>query len=147
MLLMVFLYGLSKFNIPVNAKTDDWVFDLGQFREQSYQRIHKGWLNQTIKYQGNDVLVYASDQTVHNSNVTLDTDAFVLDQGEQSKWIIVSPVDAVYHIELNYAVMESFSTPPTIEVMVDGKLLFNEMTDLPLPVKWSLQDREEEDKV
>lgn len=146
MLLMVFIYSSSKLGLPVNAATDDWVFDLGQFREDSYQRIHKGWLNQSIKYQGNEIEVFAEDQMIHNPGLSLVDNAFVLEQDDLVTWVLDVAVDAVYHIELDYAIMETFSTPPTIEMMVDGELLFNEMTGLPLPVKWVLEEREEENK-
>lgn len=135
---------VSQFNFQSNASTNDWVFDLGQFRENSYQRVHKSWLNDTIIYQGNPIEVFAIDQITYNPTLSLNEDVFEVHQGDISTWMIEAPIDGLYHIVLNYGVLESFSTAPTIEIKIDGELQFNEMSGLPLPVRWVLEEREDE---
>ena len=56
MITLIALYGIGRFSLELEAGSEDWVFDLGQFRDSSYQRVHKVWLEDAIKYQGNPVI-------------------------------------------------------------------------------------------
>ena len=143
-LVIMLTVGLAgQFNITVNAATDDWVFDLGQFRDSSYQRIHQAWLQNEILYQGNPIDVFALDQVTQNPTLSLSDEAFELSQGDISHWQVEVPVTGLYHIQLNYAVTESFSTQPTVDIKVNDEVQYNEMTGLNLSVRWVLEQREE----
>ncbi len=146
MITLIALYGIGRFSLELEAGSEDWVFDLGQFRDSSYQRVHKVWLEDAIKYQGNPVIFDAIDQVIYNTDVTLGDHGYIVGKNEKTTWMIDAPIDGLYHIELRYTIEETFSTSPTIEIMIDDELKFNEMSGLPLPVLWSLEQREEENR-
>ena len=146
MILMLMFYLIIPFSFSSHASTDDWVFDLGQFRESSYQRIHKTWLEEEIIYEGNPIVVDATTQTLNNAHLDIEDDAFVMDINDKVSFIVDAPIKGLYHIELEYIINETFSTAPTIEITIDDELQYNEMTGLPLPVKWMLEERDEDNR-
>ena len=145
--LLVLLIGVvfvsPRITITVAETSDDWVFDLGQFRDKGYYRVLESWQSVYHAYQGTNLDYAAIDYETNQSQITFEDSIAVIEAGQSFTFDVNIMTTARYHIGLSYRMDASFSTSPTIDITVDHLFLFNEMNDLPLPVKWHNEIREE----
>ena len=130
----------------VNASSDDWVFDLGQFRESSYYRTYNRLILEYDHYDGSDLEFDIQDQEIFNPHLAFEVNSVMVLQRETLVYTVDVPQTGLYQITLNYFIENDFSTAPTVEIMINDELQFNEMSGYSLPVLWNMEERLEEDR-
>jgi len=146
LILALLSMSISHFMPNVQASTEDWVFDLGQFRETGYHRTRQRWLEDEEPYQGSSLVFSIHDQIDLNQNLGFNDEGVWLLKGESLIYEIEVTEEKLYHISLNYMVEDTFSTRPTIDFKLNGEHPFNEMSSYPLSVSWILEPRDDEER-
>ncbi len=149
-LILVFMFiGIGVFSLsylPVQASGEDWVFDLGQFRDGGYHRTLNSWLGEYDTYQGVDIDIDINEQQPINNHLTFSNDFATVNQNESLIYRFTVEETGLYHLRLDYLVDDSFSTAPTISLEINDEVPFNEMNGYRLGVLWELTERDEENK-
>src|SRR5690554_176586 len=132
--------------VAAEQLNSDWIFDLGQFRDGSYYRVQKNWHSNSAIYQGSELKFNYLDADYLNPSGTYENEWIILDKNDKA--VIEVEVDevALYHIRLEYEIREEFSTASTIELLINNEIQYNELTELPLSVRWKLEQRTEDDR-
>lgn len=145
-ILLLFLWiSPIVFNIDINAQ-EDWVFDLGQFRENAYHQVLQSWKQEENFYEGSPYVFDINNQESHNMHLVFEDEKVYVPKNQQLTYSFNIESKGLYHIKLKYLIEESFSTQPLIELNVNNELPFNEMSGYPLDVLWSLDQRDEDEK-
>jgi len=117
-------------------------FDVSDFRNGTYYRVYQNWLTDYSISQLDTREFLASGQKSNNLTATYVEDyegideSVYLDDSDSFSFVVNVPETALYHIGLLYHMEGEFYTIPSIEVLINGTSLFNEMSDLELDVTW-----------
>ncbi len=144
MMLIVMLFGfyVAEHNFTVSADDQDWVFDLGQFRNSAYHRTLNRWKLSNELYEGSDIIIPIEDQAISNPHLNFDDETVLVLKREKILYQINVEAAGLYHIRLDFAVESSFSTAPTVTLRINDEIPFNEMSQHGLGVLWELIPRE-----
>ncbi|MCF7931994.1 MAG: extracellular solute-binding protein [Acholeplasmataceae bacterium] len=124
---------------------EDWVFDLGQFREHTYHNTLKTW-EEIPPYEGSPMTFSVTDQDALNPHLSFDQDIVVVESDQTLSYTVDVPYDALYHITLDIILENVYQTSPTIALDINGSIPFNEMSAHPLDVTWDVLKREGDQK-
>jgi ABC-type glycerol-3-phosphate transport system substrate-binding protein len=148
LLVILMLCGLyvTQHNFTILASGQDWVFDLGQFRDSAYHRTLSRWKLTEDIYEGSDLMINIEDQAAYNPGLLFDEETVLVLKRETIRYRFIIEEAGLYHIRLDFAVESSFSTAPTITMKINDEIPFNEMSQHGLGVLFELNEREEDEK-
>lgn len=144
--ILLLILGTTFLSEPLSASDSNSVIDLSQFRKNTYQRVLTEWEKTETKYKGEDIVFSASEKLASEANFINKLEAVYIEKDEDLSFNVLINETGLYNFSLNFVIEEEFTTRPTIEFKVNDKFLYNELTNLELPVLWGLLEREEKDK-
>jgi len=102
MMLIVMLFGfyVAEHNFTVSADDQDWVFDLGQFRNSAYHRTLNRWKLSNELYEGSDIIIPIEDQAISNPHLNFDDETVLVLKREKILYQINVEAAGLYHIRL-----------------------------------------------
>ena len=124
----------------VLTSDDDWVFDLGRFRENTYYHTLMRW-SDTPRWRGGDFVVAATDQAAANPGLVFDDTVALVPEGTTMSYDVTVASTALYHITLDIRIDDAFTTAPALEITIDGETPFNELSSHGLDVAWAVIER------
>ncbi len=147
LLVFMFIFTLSFFSFAVKAESDDesWIIDLGKFRESTYIRTLASWEKEYQKYQGPEKHYNMADEPSLSAFYDEEKEAVLVDS-EGISFDVNVLNGGLYHFSLNFIILDNFTTSPTIKLLINDEIEYNELSSLNLPVLWELIEREEENK-
>ena len=156
-LLIIFIFGgvvkissvLAYQNLEESLDTED-SFDVSSFRENTYARKLTSWL-ETYDYANisEDRVLLSAFQAINDSQIYIDPgyhNSYVveLDKNEEIVIRYNAQSENLYEIGFDLFMPEVFYTIPTIQVMVNDQILYNELSELQIDVSWKLEPLDEE---
>ena len=136
------------FTITVKAEEIASI-DTSSFRESDYyQTLHRlSGEYQKVKIDEMDFSASTAEVKALNPDVNfLDNEEGEMGLLEVDQTFIIElevATGGLYHIGMTYRLADSFDDEPYIEVKINDEIPFNEASELPLEVMWSLEEREE----
>ena len=136
------------FTITVKAEEIKTI-DTSSFRESAYfQTLNRlSGEYQKIKIDEMDFSASTAEVKALNPDINfLDNEEGEMGLLEVDQTFIIElevATGGLYHIGMTYRLADSFDDEPYIEVKVNDEIPFNEASELPLEVMWSLEEREE----
>ena len=156
-LLLVLLLGIvgsfqtSAFSVQekVNS-TADSSYQVNYFRDQTYYRKWLSWSTEfsPISYPNT---AFSLDQALQDPSSTLQISdvlgnsmtTMLLQKGQKAQYQIVVPEKGLYQIALTYRADQVFYSKPSVKILINQQVLFNEIADYPLDVVWESVELEE----
>ncbi|MDI6452763.1 extracellular solute-binding protein [Peloplasma aerotolerans] len=137
---------ILKLTPPVMANNQDWVFDLGQFRENTYYRTLNRWIETYNKYEDEPLTFSINDQEIYNNHLMFEDGIVSVQRYDQLVYYVQAPHTGLYQLELSFYIDNNFSTSPTVHININDDIPFNEMSGFALDVKWEMESREEHER-
>lgn len=131
------------------------LIDYHTFRNTSYIRVYNKWVEEGYSpvQLKEPILVTIEDFENQNAHLTFNYaegyqkgKVALLNKGESLTVEVNVPETGLYEIELDYFVINEFTSQPKIILLVNNEMQFNEMGDLSLEVQWAIEPRPEEER-
>lgn len=154
MIILVLLLLLTFVPLPTisaDESSSDW-YDVSEFRDTTYYRTLQNWLktyqiisnvNHEFKVEDNKAANLDSDIYYNNE---LSKDIVNLSKEESFTYTVKIEKSGLYYLSLDYFYDYDFTANPTIDILINGNIEYNESEDLNLSVIWDSVEREEENK-
>src|SRR5690554_6387924 len=99
-ILLVFLWiSPILFSIDINAD-EDWVFDLGQFRENAYHQVLQSWKKEEGIYEGSPYLLNINNQESHHTHLIFEDQKSHASKNQKLTYRFSLESEGLYHINL-----------------------------------------------
>ncbi len=142
-LLMLFITGafqVSAFSFYPKSEplAETPLYQVSAFRDQAYYRTLQRWLEETQVANQTEAsflpLVGLNPTLLFDETETKAT----LSKNETLHFQLTVAEKGLYHVGLEYVVLEAFYSNPSIEIKINGQTPFNEASDLRIPVYWEM---------
>ena len=134
--------------IETSAKEDQEI-DTSSFRETAYFQTLNRLLKDSQKNKIEEIEFDATTNAVKALNPDInfldneDGEMGLLEVDQTFNIEIIISEAGLYHLGMTYRLADDFDDEPYVEIKINGEVPFNEVSELPLEVMWSLEEREE----
>lgn len=146
---IAFVSSMVKDDEQISDTDIDENYDISSFRNDTYYRKLKSWIATYESIALSEQIIPTDTFETLNPDITFTMDSLyqakiaTLESGSTLSIPITVSETGLYEIGFDFYMPEAFYTIPSIEMMINGKSQYNEMTDLELEVKWNIVPLEE----
>lgn len=131
--------------LPSFSKTDSEWYDSGAFRETTYTRVKNNWektyqkiSNVNESFEGTSLALTIEDE--------IKGSVYKMDKEQVIKYTVNVSQTGLYYLALDYKIEDIFTTNPTLDLIINDEIQYNELEQVKLNISFKSREREEENK-